>query len=324
MKSKSRSLIILSVLFGYVVLQFLWWEILLVKQNGQIINEKQKIVELSVSNEEKLVKEIKLLHSKKQTQTIMIVGEGTVFLLLLLFGVYKIKQSHDKENELTRQQNNFFLSITHELKTPIAAAKLQLQTLQKQKLEPTVQQELIKNALSETERLNALIDNVLLASRMESAQFVLRLESQNVSNVVDQTMTRYYKKEMLSGEIKTQLAPNCKATIDEGAFASLLTNLVDNALKYSPAEKNIGLSLEQKENKLVLSISDSGVGISASDKEKIFDKFYRIGNEETRLSKGTGLGLYIVKKLVKGHHAKIYVKDNLPKGTIFEIHFDAV
>ena len=324
MKSKSRPLIILSILFGYVVLQFLWWEILLVKQNGQIINEKQKIAELSVSDEEKLVEEIKLLHSKKQTQTIMIVGEGTVFLLLLLFGVFKIKQSQDKENELNRQQSNFFLSITHELKTPIAAAKLQLQTLQIQKLDPALQQELIKNALSETERLNALIDNVLLASRVESAQFVFRLEPQNVSDLVSQIMNRYYKKEILSGEIKIQSSPNCKANVDDVAFASLLTNLVDNALKYSTHEKNVSLVLEQKVNKLVLSVSDTGVGIDASDKEKIFDKFYRAGNEETRLSKGTGLGLYIVKKLVRGHHAKLVLKDNFPKGTIFEIYFDAV
>ncbi|MGZ4044409.1 MAG: two-component sensor histidine kinase, partial [Bacteroidia bacterium] len=75
------------------------------------------------------------LHQKKKTQVMMIVGEGTVFLLLLLFGVYKVKQAHNKEFELTNQQKNFFLSITHELKTPIAATKLQLQTLQKYKLD---------------------------------------------------------------------------------------------------------------------------------------------------------------------------------------------
>ncbi len=165
MKTKSRSILFFSILFGYVLLQFTWWEILLVKQNDKIISEKQKLIELSTPDESRLKAEIADLHQKKKMQTVMIVSEGTVFLLLLLFGVYKVKQAHDKENYLNTQQKNFFLSITHELKTPIAATKLQLQTLQKQTLDPAIQQELISNALLETERLNNLIDNVLFASR---------------------------------------------------------------------------------------------------------------------------------------------------------------
>jgi len=322
MKKRSRPWIILALLFTYVILQFLWWEILLVKQNGQIINEKQKIVELSVANESQLLAEIEKLHQKKKTQTVMIVGEGTVFLLLLLFGVYKIKQAQDKENELNRQQNNFFLSITHELKTPIAATKLQLQTLQKQKLDVEVQQGLIRNALEENERLNALIDNVLLASRMESGQFTYNLQSQNVSDLVVQILNRYYQKELQSEEIKTNIETGKHSLIDEGAFTSLLTNLVDNALKYSPDKKQILVSLVKKENKHILGVSDNGIGIGKTDKEKIFEKFYRAGNEETRRSKGTGLGLYIVKKLVNGQQAKITVRDQQPNGTIFEVQFN--
>lgn len=322
MKARSRSLIILIVLFGYVVLQFLWWEILLVKQNGQIINEKQKIAELSVMNEVQLIQEIELLHKKKKTQTFMIVGEGTVFLLILLFGVFKIKQAQDKETELGRQQTNFFLSITHELKTPIAATKLQLQTLQKQKLNVEVQQELIQNALIETERLNALIDNVLLASRMESGQFNLELHKQNISELSLQILNRYYKKEVDTKLISTQITPSCYCKLDEPAFTSIITNLVDNAIKYSTEKKQINVTLSKNENHLLFCVRDQGIGIQQSEKEKIFDKFYRVGNEETRRSKGTGLGLYIVKKLVKGHRAKITVKDNTPKGSSFEIKFN--
>ena len=323
MKAKSRSILILGILFGYILLQFLWWEVLLVKQTGQIIDLKQKISELSITNESTLINEIALLHQKKTMQVMMIVGEGTVFLLLLLFGIYKIKQSQDKETELNNQQKNFFLSITHELKTPIAATKLQLQTLQKQKLSEQIQQELIVNALIETERLNALIDNVLLASRLDAGEFIFTLIQKNISELVLKTVNRYYKREINSGELQVKVTNNIFGEIDETTFPSIITNLIDNAIKYSPDQKEIVIELSIKNNKPILIVGDAGCGISADDKEKIFAKFFRAGNEETRRAKGTGLGLYIVNYIVNNHNAKIKVKNNQPKGTVFEIQFNA-
>jgi len=322
-KAKSRSILILGILFGYILLQFLWWEVLLVKQTGQIIDLKQKISELSITNESTLINEIALLHQKKTMQVMMIVGEGTVFLLLLLFGIYKIKQSQDKETELNNQQKNFFLSITHELKTPIAATKLQLQTLQKQKLSEQIQQELIVNALIETERLNALIDNVLLASRLDAGEFIFTLIQKNISELVLKTVNRYYKREINSGELQVKVTNNIFGEIDETTFPSIITNLIDNAIKYSPDQKEIVIELSIKNNKPILIVGDEGCGISADDKEKIFAKFFRAGNEETRRAKGTGLGLYIVNYIVNNHNAKIKVKNNQPKGTVFEIQFNA-
>src|SRR5690606_29134469 len=119
------------------------------------------------------------------------VGEGTVFLLLLLFGIYKIKQAQDKELALTSQQNNFFLSVTHELKTPVAATKLQLQTLQKRTLDAPTQEQLIKNALLETERLNVFDDNELLASRHGSGEMNLNKEKVNIVLQSREILTRY-------------------------------------------------------------------------------------------------------------------------------------
>jgi K+-sensing histidine kinase KdpD len=322
-KARSRSILILGILFGYILLQFLWWEVLLVKQTGQIIDLKQKISELSITNESTLINEIALLHQKKTMQVMMIVGEGTVFLLLLLFGIYKIKQSQDKETELNNQQKNFFLSITHELKTPIAATKLQLQTLQKQKLSEQIQQELIVSALIETERLNALIDNVLLASRLDAGEFIFTLIQKNISELVLKTVNRYYKREINSGELQVKVTNNIFGEIDETTFPSIITNLIDNAIKYSPDQKEIVIELSIKNNKPILIVGDAGCGISADDKEKIFAKFFRAGNEETRRAKGTGLGLYIVNYIVNNHNAKIKVKNNQPKGTVFEIQFNA-
>jgi K+-sensing histidine kinase KdpD len=311
------------VLFGYIILQFLWWEILLVKQTGQIIEGKQKLIELSSTNSALIELQVKALHVKKQTQVLMVVGEGTVFLLLLLFGIFKVKQAHARELELTGQQKNFFLSITHELKTPIAATKLQLQTLQKHRLDYEKQQELIANALSETDRLNALIDNVLLASRFDSGELVSEKQQSNISELIEKTVSRYYNNRIEKGEIKMQIQKNIFIDIDPLSFPSILTNLIDNAIKYSPEEKLIEVKLNQNANLILLTVSDRGYGISASDRKKIFDKFYRAGNEEIRRAKGTGLGLYIVNYLVKQHKGKITVRENKPKGSIFEIEFNA-
>lgn len=303
------------------MLQFLWWEILLVKQNDKIISEKIKLVEITSTNETQLEADLAFLHHKKKMQTVMIASEGTVFLLLLLFGIYKIKQAYDKETFLNNQQKNFFLSITHELKTPIAATKLQLQTLQKQKLDPAVQQELIANALQETERLNMLIDNVLLASRLETGEFITKKETQNLGTFIEWILKRYYKNELAGGELKADLSPEIFAEIDVNAFPSVIINLVDNAIKYSRQKKEIVVELLKQDNKTVIRVSDKGCGIADSDKVKVFSKFFRAGNEETRSTKGTGLGLYIVTYILTKHNAVIKVKDNKPCGSIFEIQF---
>jgi len=321
MKARSRSILILSILFGYIIMQFLWWEILLVKQNDKIISEKQKLIELTSTDADQLKVDIAVLHHRKKMQTIMIVSEGTVFLLLLLFGIYKIKQAYDKETFLNNQQKNFFLSITHELKTPIAATKLQLQTLQKQKLAENIQQELIKNALLETERLNMLIDNVLLASRLETGEFITKRKKQDLGEFIEALLKRYYKNELAAGELTYNVTPGIHEEIDLNAFPSVITNLVDNALKYSGETKQIQVELENNKGTTILKVSDQGCGISEVDKTKIFSKFYRAGNEETRTSKGTGLGLYIVNYILNKHKASIRVKDNQPRGSIFEIQF---
>jgi two-component system, OmpR family, sensor histidine kinase CiaH len=324
MKHKSRALFILILLFTYVVLQFLWWEFLLVKQTGQIIDEKQKVIALSVSNSQQLESEIAQLQKKRNSKTLMIVGEGTVFLLLLLYGLYRIKLAQDKENELMRQQNNFFLSITHELKTPIAATKLQLQTLQKQKLDEALKQELIKSALEETERLNNLIDNVLLASRMEASGFKVQMQRTELTELIQQVIRRYFAQELESGVLTFHPSQPMHANLDAMAFTSMLTNLIENALKYSDNEKKVELELYSNEGFVILNVKDCGNGIPPGDREKIFQKFYRAGNEETRKTKGTGLGLYIVKKLALAQNASVKVKANGSKGSIFQIQLHAV
>ena len=157
---------------------------------------------------------------------------------------------------------------------------------------------------------------------MDAGEFVFHLEKENISELIENILNRYYKKEINSGELKFILEENIIALVDINVFPSIITNLIDNAVKYSPNQKEIIVELLSEKNAILLQVTDKGVGILNDDKEKIFNKFYRAGNEGTRTTKGTGLGLYIVKYILKNHNATISLKNNLPVGSIFEIRFD--
>jgi two-component system sensor histidine kinase CiaH len=319
MKSRNRSKLVITILFGYIIMQFLWWEVLLVRQTSQISNEQQKLMEITSTDAITLEKQINDLQHKKQVRIYMIVGEGTVFLLLLLYAFYRIRKASNKEIELVNQQKNFLLSVTHELKTPIAATKLQLQTLLKHKQLPVDQQEqLLTNAVNETNRLNRLIEDVLLANSADK-NLALNKEDVNVSELTEQIILNYFSDKKAKGILKTEIQNGLSATLDKLLFPSIIINLVENAFKYSPDNSQVLISLNNQNGKLNLSVSDNGFGISEKEKSKIFDKFYRVGNEETRNTKGTGLGLYIVEKIVLAHNGTIEVQDNKPNGSVFKV-----
>ncbi len=318
-KFNSKGLIV--VLFAYIIAQFLWWEILLVRQNNELIDEKQKLLEVTVSNESTLKIEIEFLQKKKVHKTLMIVGEGTIFLLLLLYGINLIRKANKKEHDLLDQKNNFLLSITHELKTPLATTKLQLQTLKKHQLPIEKQQELIEVAIHENERLNILIDNVLLATRMQQNEYAITKEKINLSDFVSSIANTNYKNELESKYLKLEIEENVNFELDKIAFPSIVTNLIENAFKYSNEEINVKLRLFKKNNKVIIEVSDQGIGIKDPEKQDIFNQFYRSGNEEIRRTKGTGLGLFIVKYLIEKHGGSISVINNKPKGSVFVAQF---
>lgn len=320
MKNRSRSIFIFTLLFAYIIMQFLWWEILLVKQTGEVIDEKQKIIELTSTNPEQLEKEITALHKRKSVKIYMIAGEGTVFLLLLLYGIYRIRKAYEVETQMVNQQKNFLLSVTHELKTPIAATKLQLQTLLKHKQLSITQQELLlNNALNETNRLNRLIEEVLLANSAEKNELLLNPEKVNISELTEQVIENYFNEKLVKKQLTVNIEAGVFCVTDKLLFPSIIINLVENAFKYSTTNPFVNLRLKNLNSKMFLQVSDYGIGIPAEEREIIFQKFYRVGNEETRKTKGTGLGLYIVRKIVEANGGSINVTENQPKGSVFEV-----
>jgi len=253
----------------------------------------------------------------------MIMGEGAVFLFLLGIGAYFIHASIKKEDKLHENQQNFLLSVTHELKSPLAAIKLSLQTIVRRELDKEQRTVLIKNSLKDVERLDDLVENMLLATKIESKTYSFPKEkfdfSELVTRITDRLQVHSCGCEQI---ISTDIEDGVVIEGDQFALSSVVNNLVENAVKYSGPCAEITVKLCQNDGKPKLVVSDKGLGIPDSEKMHIFDKFYRVGDENVRKSKGTGLGLFIVKEVLQNHDADISVKDNVPHGAIFEVTFN--
>jgi two-component system phosphate regulon sensor histidine kinase PhoR len=319
---KSRPLFWFYLLVVYVVVQFVWWSYLMVNLNNEIYHLKTELNLLKGETLNEVVLKGNELNEKLHKRWVMIAGEGIVFVGILLLGIFQIRKTFKREAELSRQQQNFLLSVTHELKSPIASTKLQLQTLQKHELNREKQKEIIANAINDTERLNNLVENILLAAKIENNIPLLHKENCNLSDYLTQGMNQTTQSFDYKQQVLLSVEPDIYMNIDRTSFPSIILNLVENAVKYSAPDSTITVGLKKQNQKILLSVADQGIGISDKEKGKIFQKFYRVGSEETRKTKGTGLGLYIVDYLVKQHNGIIAVKNNIPTGSVFEIAFN--
>jgi two-component system phosphate regulon sensor histidine kinase PhoR len=302
-----RTLFILYTLGIYILFQATWWAYHLINLNKELYEYKSIILGVSHA-------------TIYQSKTWMIIGEGSIFILLLLLGFWWIRKNISKELRLARMEKTFLLSVTHELKTPIAAVKLFLETLRSRKLSEDQQTKIISDALRETNRLQDLSENILLATRLDQRGNAILSEDVNFSETA-RHITHRMGNLFPDYKIQSFITPDIIISSDHQLITALITNLIENAIKYSPKGSNITIKLTELSNAVKLQIIDEGIGISNEEKQRIFDKFYRIGNEDTRKTKGTGLGLYIVKNIVKLHSGVVSVTNNTPQGSIFEIVF---
>ena len=266
---------------------------------------------------------INKVNEDNDRKTAQYIGEGATFLLLIIIGAVIVFRAVRRQFKQSQQQQNFMMAITHELKTPIAITKLNLETLQKHRLAEDQQQQMISNTLQEANRLNDLCNNLLLASQIEAGAYELTNEKINFSNLVEECVNNYAIR-FPKRKINTVITPGIYFTGDRLMLQMAVNNLLDNAIKYSSKEEKIEANLNEENDKVKLLISDEGKGIPDEEKEKIFNKFYRLGNLHTKNAKGTGLGLYLTKKIIDQHSGEIIVSNNSPQGSIFEMAFNII
>ena len=250
----------------------------------------------------------------------MIIGEGGVFLLLLFLGIWWIKKNVWQDLKRAQKEKNFLLAVTHELKTPIAAIRLNTQTLKNRKLTEEQSQDLCADIITESNRLETLVNNILLATQFEQNTILGNWQKIDLSALVEAQIKRFQQL-FPERTVNSNIHSNIFLQAEENMLVSLLFNLLENANKYSPVSEPISVLLKGSEHLVFMEISDFGIGIPSEERKSIFEKFHRVGNEETRSQKGTGLGLYIVKEICKAHKAEITINDNSPCGSRFQITF---
>ena len=315
-QKKLRSIFILYwFLLAYILAALIWWFIALNRQNKLMTIYEMEQLQQTDTNYQATLNKIKDLERRKYAQYL---GEGVTFLLLIVAGAIFVFRAVRRELRISREQQNFMIAITHELKTPISVAKLNLETMQKRKLDETQQQRLIQTTLEETNRLNALCNNMLLSSQIEAGGYRITNEETNISELVDKCVqdfiTRYPQQ-----KIESEIAEDIFINGDRLMLQMLANNLIDNAIKYGAKDLPVTVLLREENEKIIFQVKDLGKGIAVEEKDKIFDKFYRVGNSATKGAKGTGLGLYLTKKISQQHNANISVTDNTPTGAIFTV-----
>lgn len=310
------------LLFAYVVSALVFWGISLDRKSQTIYEleyENLKRTIDSTAQADAYYSKLQDIQDKRSTRTKQYLGEGSTFLLVIIIGAAVVYTSFRRSIRLSRQQNNFMMAVTHELKSPIAAMKLNLQTMARHQLDEDKRKLLIDRCVTESNRLNDLCNNMLLASQMEGRQYKPAREQFSFSDLVTDSVVDYTHS--YPGRFVIRATGDYNITGDKTLVQMAVNNLLENAVKYTPADKSATVSIEEKNNHAVLIVADNGPGIPDNEKSKIFNKFYRIGSEVTRKAKGTGLGLYLTLKIVEQHKGKITVRDNEPHGAVFEICF---
>jgi two-component system sensor histidine kinase CiaH len=312
----ARATAVYWFLLAYIITGLGYWFIALEVKNRQITS--YRLLQLRQGDPQYSANYQAILTEEKR-HTAQYIGEGSTFLFLILLGALFVYREVRRQIRFQQQQQNFMMAVTHELKTPIAVTKLNLETLRKYRLDEDKQQRVIQATIQETNRLDTLANNILIASQLEGGGYTRTKEVMDFSDLAEQSIRdfrhRYPEREWIA-----HIQPGCTITGDPFLLNLLVSNLLENALKYSPKEGAVTLILT-KEGHTFLTIKDNGPGIPDDEKKKIFGKFYRTGQETTRQTKGTGLGLFLCRKIAADHKATIKVADNSPTGSIFTVAF---
>jgi signal transduction histidine kinase len=249
--------------------------------------------------------------------------EGLVMLAAMLVGVYIIFVYWNRQSNLYTQQRNIISQVTHELKSPLASIQLHLETIRLRHLPQEKLDAFVGTMLSDTERLHYLINNLLMAARLEQRRKPSDRRLTDITALLEEYVERERARLPQGGSISLEAEAGLKATVDPEEMGMVLRNLFENAVLYSPESPDITVTLARAGGNLVLSVKDHGRGLENTELKKVFDMFYRVRSTGEYV-RGTGLGLYIVQSVVKGYGGTVSVaSEGLGTGSTFSIKLPA-
>ncbi len=249
-------------------------------------------------------------------------GATLLVLLLLLGGIILTIRATDREARLAEAKSNFVANVSHELKTPLSLLSLFSEILELGRVKSEEKKiEYYQIIRHESRRLNKMIDNILDFSKIEAGRKTYKFVDADIGEVIDDVISSYRYQIVNSGfdvqkNIPASLPP---VLIDRDAMAQAISNLVDNAIKYSGKVKHLSIRAEALDSRLSVEIADQGIGISRVEQAKVFEKFYRVGDGMVHDVKGSGLGLSLVKHIIEAHKGTISVESEVGTGSRFTI-----
>jgi signal transduction histidine kinase len=266
--------------------------------------------------------EIKILERSARREIFFYGFFLAVIIVLMLFGAVMIARDISRESETNRLKTEFVNNISHELKTPLTLIRLYGETLQRKgNLTNAEKKECYEIITKESERLSHLINNVLDFSRIEMGRKEFNLKKGRLQDVITDTLESYrYHLEKKEFNLHKDIDQNLpEMNFDGEAIASVLINLLGNAMKFSPKEKEVTVRLFRDNGNVVLQVADKGIGIHKKEIPRIFERFYQAENKTVSEAKGSGLGLTLVKHVVEAHGGTIEVESEPGKGSTFSV-----
>lgn len=239
------------------------------------------------------------IHDEYERRKFMILTEGSVLLALVLASLAAIASSQTKAFRLNWEMSNFLQAATHELKSPLASLRLLLETLKDQPEAIPEPRPMLEAGLVQIHRLERLIGNMLQTSALDAQRLRLHVEALELGRELRVwAKNREPEVSAREGTLALDIPAPVIAQFDKSALTQILDNLLDNALKYTTGAPHITVKIGSDEVDAILTMTDQGIGLAPADLARVFDRFWRAGDELTRTSEGTGLGLYLVRKLV--------------------------
>src|SRR5450432_693959 len=317
-KWANRATVIYWLLLIYVLAALIWWFIALNMQNRKMAEYKMSLL---THDDEAYIQKVEKIYSDRNRMTTAYISEGLVFLSVIGVGAIFLYSAVRRQIRIQRQQQNFMMAITHELKTPISITKLNIETLQKHALDESKREKILGSTLQEINRLNTLTGNILVSAQLEGGSYLFNKEDLDFSQIVMESFNDFEGR-FPNRTWHTDLEPGLFISGDPLLMQILVNNLIENAIKYSPPAALITIILKREKEQGILEVKDEGLGIPKKERNRIFQKFYRVGNEDTRTAQGTGLGLYLCRKIAQDHKMHLRVSDNHPRGTVFTVRFN--
>lgn len=224
--------------------------------------------------------------------------QGLLLLAVILAGVYALFIFWRRQSRLYQQQREFITQVTHELKSPLASIKLHLETIRLRRLPPERLDSFVDTMLDDTRRLHSQIDNLLLAARIEQRRRPAEQRVIDLAAFIQRYLDDNQERLPPGTRLEARLEPELKAAVEPDELATVLRNLLENAVLYSPGVPEMELTLQRNGKWAELSLKDQGRGLEQSQLRKIFNRFYRVEQPNERV-RGTGLGLYIVQSVIR-------------------------